>query len=626
MLPPSPATSAPAPSTPDSARPRPRLPSFSDGTGDRVLVFDQKANTWMELLRFKREFSHARGFFTALKERIEVLQSLNHDGLSKARSIEWLAGGEGLALVSNHTPGKRLSELTTEARGPQFAQELIGQISPALAALHVHSFNSFHGAITADRIVVTPEGRLILTESALGAGLNALQLPAVRLQSDLHIAVSADPVTLNARGDLVQLGLVALSLLLGRKLDPVDYPVKTKALLDELAASDAAATPEFRAVHEWLGRALQVSSNPFNNGLEADEAFKQALEAATQPPAVVVEPERVEPAKAEPPASLIVEAAPAPASLIARLDNQDRNDDNDRVEAKRVVSMPLPTASSVPVEAARPKSMFDDEPAVKVAASAPAPLFLEPLTPDQRTKKRQWMTIGFGTLAAAEAAVIAAMFYMMPGYGATSLTLSTPPAIPSALALAAVPTPAQQLASIPPASIPAPPPTTAPTAAATTAAAVPAAAAPATAPVAGRVGGVKVASPFELQVFENGTLLGSSAGTIALNEGTHALDLVSESLAFRYRQTVQVKAGQLSPVAITAPNGRININAVPWASVTIDGTAAGDTPLANLSIPIGSHEIVFSHPQFGTQKQTVVVKADGPARVSATMQRSGGGQ
>ena len=164
MFPPSTAPSAPAPSTPESARPRPRLPSFSDGIGDRVLVFDQKTNAWMELLRFKREFSHARGFFNALKDRIQELQTLNHDGLSKARSIEWLAGGEGLALVSNHTPGKRLSELTTEARGPQFAQELIGQISPALAALHVHSFNSFHGAITADRIVVTPEGRLVLIE------------------------------------------------------------------------------------------------------------------------------------------------------------------------------------------------------------------------------------------------------------------------------------------------------------------------------------------------------------------------------------------------------------------------------------------------------------------------------
>ncbi|HEX5215470.1 MAG TPA: PEGA domain-containing protein [Vicinamibacterales bacterium] len=608
------------------------MPSFSDGTGDRVLVFDQQKNTWMELLRFKREFSHARGFFTALKERIEVLQSLNHDGLSKARSIEWLAGGEGLALVSHHTPGKRLSELTTEARGPQFAQELIGQISPALAALHVHSFNSFHGAITADRIVVTPEGRLILTESALGAGLNALQLPAVRLQSDLHIAVSSDPVTLNARGDLVQLGLVALSLLLGRKLDPADYPVKTKALLDELAASDAAATPEFRAVHEWLGRALQVSSNPFNNGLEAEEAFKQALEAASAAVAaaavVVAEPQRVEPAKTETAPSLIVEPASEATSPIARLDDHTRNDDNERVEAKRVVSMPLPAASSMPVETPRPKSMFDDEPAARPAAAAPAPLFLEPLTPDQRTKKRQWMTIGFGTLAAAEAAVIAAMFYMMPGYGATSLTLSTPPAIPSALALAAVPTPPQQLAPIPPASIPAPPAAmpTAATSAAATSAPAETPGAPAAAPVAGRVGGVKVASPFELQVFENGTLLGSSAGTIALNEGTHALDLVSDALAFRYRQTVQVKAGQLAPVTITAPNGKININAVPWASVTIDGAAAGDTPLANLSIPIGSHEIVFSHPQFGTQKQTVVVKADGPARVSATMQRSGGGQ
>ena len=93
------------------------------------------------------------------------------------------------------------------------------------------------------------------------------------------------------------------------------------------------------------------------------------------------------------------------------------------------------------------------------------------------------------------------------------------------------------------------------------------------------------------------------------------------SLGFRFRQSINVKPGQLTSVTIAVPNGRISINAVPWAEVTIDGNPAGQTPLANLTLPIGTHEVVFRHPQFPEQRQTVVVKADGLTRVSATLQR-----
>jgi hypothetical protein len=138
-------------------------------------------------------------------------------------------------------------------------------------------------------------------------------------------------------------------------------------------------------------------------------------------------------------------------------------------------------------------------------------------------------------------------------------------------------------------------------------------------PAGARVGGIKIASPIELQVLEDGRVLGSSTGTIAINDGTHTVELVNESLGFRFRQTVQVKPGQFTTVKISVPNGRISINAAPWADVWIDGTAAGQTPLANVALPIGQHEIVFRHPQLGEQRQNVTVKAEGLARVSAVM-------
>jgi hypothetical protein len=74
-------------------------------------------------------------------------------------------------------------------------------------------------------------------------------------------------------------------------------------------------------------------------------------------------------------------------------------------------------------------------------------------------------------------------------------------------------------------------------------------------------------------------------------------------------------------VNVAAPNGRVSINAAPWADVWIDGNAAGQTPLANLVLPIGRHNVLFRHPQFGEQRQDVVVKVDGLARVSAVFQK-----
>ena len=104
-------------------------------------------------------------------------------------------------------------------------------------------------------------------------------------------------------------------------------------------------------------------------------------------------------------------------------------------------------------------------------------------------------------------------------------------------------------------------------------------------------------------------------------EGTHTLDVVNEPLGFRAHETVIVKPGQLTSRAVPVPNGRISINAVPWADVLIDGNSAGQTPLANLSIPIGNHEIVFRHPDFSEQRQTAAVNVEGLTRVSVTMKK-----
>ena len=132
---------------------------------------------------------------------------------------------------------------------------------------------------------------------------------------------------------------------------------------------------------------------------------------------------------------------------------------------------------------------------------------------------------------------------------------------------------------------------------------------------------MKVQAPFDGQVFEGGALVGTTAGPIALDAGDHDLEIVNDAVGLRVRQRVSVKPGALTTVPLAVPNGRVNINAAPWASVSIDGNAAGETPLANVSLPVGSHEFLFRHPQFGEQRLVAIVKADGVTRVSASFQR-----
>jgi hypothetical protein len=208
---------------------------------------------------------------------------------------------------------------------------------------------------------------------------------------------------------------------------------------------------------------------------------------------------------------------------------------------------------------------------------------------------------------------------------------------PTSVVIAPPPPRATLLATQLPAVINIPEPTTTPAAAepAAPAAARPTDAAPSSAPrsdaapadrpaapAGNRFGGVKLACPIELQVFEGTNLLGSTAGPIALNEGAHTLDLVNDTLGFRTQRAVTVRAGQLTNLNVPLPDGRVSINAVPWADVTIDGNPAGQTPLANLVLRIGQHDVVFRHPQLGEQHQTITVKVDGLTRVSAVLSKN----
>ena len=561
---------------------------YSDGWGDRQLMFDPAAATSFELLHIKKEFADVPEFEEALRARVEELRLVQHPSLATIHGVERRNDG-ALLLASKLVTGRRVSELIPKARGAAFALELIRLVTPALAVLHKSGDRVTHGALTADRIIVTRDGRLMVVEHVLGSAIESLKLSRSRL-NDLGIAVPAGEVVFDGRTDMAQLGFIGLSLLLGRPLDAADFPVGVPALLDEFVMTSG--SPILAAkLRGWLERAMQISPRSFPSAKEAADALVELPDDTDL---------RVSEAGMAGMAS-----APTPARMPQMTD--------------KPAKMPAPKPSLAPV----PPPSAD-----RGRREVPAPDFLsESVSSNNKSMFRSgWFTAALALLAGVEGVAIGVLLYSRPAAqpATTSPTSHAAAVQPSATPFASPsPSPAPPAVTSPVAASPSPSPVlpkpevTAPAAAAAVAPAVPS---------GPRFGGITVTSPIELQVFKDGTLLGTTGGNIAVAEGAQNLLFVNETLGFRTQQSVTVKFGQMTNVKIGVPNGRISINAVPWADVTIDGNAAGETPIANLALPIGTHEIVFKHPQLGEKRQTVVVKVDGLLKVTQTFGPDGGGQ
>jgi hypothetical protein len=135
-------------------------------------------------------------------------------------------------------------------------------------------------------------------------------------------------------------------------------------------------------------------------------------------------------------------------------------------------------------------------------------------------------------------------------------------------------------------------------------------------------GWITIAAPFAMSIYENGNLVGSTeSDRIMVPAGRHTFDIVNETLGFRVTREVQVFAGRVAPIGIDLPNGVVNLNATPWAEVLIDGRNVGETPIGNLALPIGPHEVVFRHPQLGERRHAISVTANPPVRLSVDMRQ-----
>lgn len=129
-------------------------------------------------------------------------------------------------------------------------------------------------------------------------------------------------------------------------------------------------------------------------------------------------------------------------------------------------------------------------------------------------------------------------------------------------------------------------------------------------------GFVNVIAPIILEVAVGGKSIGTTEqGRLLLPPGRHELTLSNRDLDYIATHMVEIESGEEFRTKVE-PKTTVSINAQPWAEVWIDGQRAGETPLSKVSMLLGTHEVLFKHPQHGERRVTATVKAGSPATIS----------
>ncbi len=579
-------TSIPAPSD------RPEAPVFSDGFGDRAIAVDGATGDLLQILRLRPELLAVPSFEFALRERAARLANFRHAYYARVRRID--RQGAVLTVVSDHVEGTRLSDLLRSAGDRRLTLDLnaalclIRQLVPAVALLHENARDVAHGLIAPERLVVTPHARVIIVEHVLGSAVEQLQYPSDRLWKELGVALPVSSATgrFDHRSDVVALGLVALSLVLGRPISAEEYPQRIPILLQDARARSAMGDEEQLpyVLRLWLARMLQLDpGRGYASAIEAQTALEDTLSEemgfVAAPVALETFLSRYIAALLEPPApgTLPTVAASAPKTLPAA------GAPAPRVQTPVAVSAaPVPVASPAPGTAPRPVAPAATPVASVTAAAAAAPpspagsasappdisellkdvAGVMPPEPRKDAKvssasmriDKSWRRkkIAFAAAAAGIVALLGVpgWYYMSrPGKTAGSPTSGT----------LAVQT-----------------------------------------------------NPSGVAVFVDGVAHGNTPARISVPAGSHILELRGRGVPRVV--PVQVAAGaelsQYLELPATPSTGSLLVQSDPaGARVAIDGVEHGVAPVSVADLPPGEHEVILTGSAGAPVKQKVVIQA-----------------
>jgi hypothetical protein len=261
----------------------PGLPySLDDGLGFRRIESDGRRQ--IEILTLAPVLANHPIVERAIRDRASRYANLEMRSFAPVRRLE--RTGAALQICTELPPGVRLLHLlahlesTREVVPEPALFELASLIINAVASLHAWPGGFAHGAINPAHVLVTTDGRVVLTDGVFGAGLEALQRNREALWKEFRLAMppAANLARFDQQTDVAQMGAVILAVLLRRPLLLAEYPrgVGDLVVTATESVSERLSSASGPTVRMWLQAALQIHQRlAFRSAVEAQRLFSE---------------------------------------------------------------------------------------------------------------------------------------------------------------------------------------------------------------------------------------------------------------------------------------------------------------------------------------------------------------
>lgn len=344
-------------------------PVFADGFGRRVVRIESVDAVPTEHLLLSPAVATHPAFAAALGERVAKLNGRRLTAYARVQRLDGDGPG-GVSVVSEYVKGWRLADLLDVAESENLTLDigvvmlLLRQLLPTAALLSTQIRDAASGALGPEHLLLTAQGRLVLTDYVFGPAIDALGWDAEQLWTRLRIATppGATGKAVSQRGDVVQVGVTVLSLVSGRRLRDDEFPERLEDLVSSArqktpAIIDAPLSPGLR---DWLMRALQLAPKSFEKLFDAQMALERLLSADA---ALLAQPAELDQAVARFERFMPVVELPPPPRELPLLEAPPP----DLVPLAVAFDRPAPAKADTPAAPATAADAVADE------ASAPAP-------------------------------------------------------------------------------------------------------------------------------------------------------------------------------------------------------------------------------------------------------------
>jgi hypothetical protein len=118
-----------------------------------------------------------------------------------------------------------------------------------------------------------------------------------------------------------------------------------------------------------------------------------------------------------------------------------------------------------------------------------------------------------------------------------------------------------------------------------------------------------VSAPFDIQISEGRkSIILDDSNQVLLPPGPHDVLFLNRAVGLREVRHLDISPGETTAVSLETPVSHLTVTASEPATVSIDGVQAGETPLTDYSIAVGTRDVTITSASGQVRRRTITVK------------------